>query len=141
MSANGTDKVTKSYKSKHMTKTYTALVFVLSCSGNAVAQAEVTFDWAIVGNPNNAGDVQSQGTFGAVDHVYRISKYEVTNAQYTEFLNAVDSIGTNPNSVYNSFMGSDLHSGIAFNARAASGSKYSTKRNLGNKPVNWVSNF
>ena len=41
--------------------------------------------------------MQDNGTFGAVDYVYRISKHEVTNAQYTEFLNAVDPTGANPN--------------------------------------------
>ena len=34
-------------------------------------------------NPNNL-------RFAAVDYTYRISKYEVTNDQYTAFLNAVD---------------------------------------------------
>jgi hypothetical protein len=54
---------------------------ILTCVGLAVLclslsnlRAEVTFDWAIVGNPGNAGDVQSQGTFGAVANTYRISK-------------------------------------------------------------------
>lgn len=36
-------------------------------------QAEVTFDWATVGNPGNAPDTTG---FGAVSYVYRISKYE-----------------------------------------------------------------
>ena len=85
-------------------------------------------------NPNNL-------RFGSVADTYRISKHEVTNDQYTEFLNAVDPMGTNPNSVYSSFMGSDARGGIAFNAGAASGSKYSTKTNMGNKPVNYVSFF
>ncbi len=38
-------------------------------------------------------------------------------------------------------MGSDVRGGIAFNSGAASGSKYSTKTNMGNKPVNYVSFF
>jgi hypothetical protein len=38
-------------------------------------------------------------------------------------------------------MGSNPRGGIAFNAGAASGSKYSTKTNMGNKPVNYVSFF
>jgi formylglycine-generating enzyme len=116
------------------------LVFVLATSGGT-AHAVVTFDWATVGNPGNAGDVQPNGTFGAVDYVYRISKHEVTNDQYTEFLNAVDPMGINPNSVYSSNMGAEARGGIAYDAGAASGSKYSSKSNMGNKPVNYVSFF
>ena len=48
-----------------------------------------------------------QGQLGAVANTYRISKYEVTNDQYAEFLNAVaatDSFpGADPN-LYNSTM-------------------------------------
>lgn len=100
--------------------------------------AHVNFDWATVGNSGNAPD--STG-FGAVSYVFRISKYEVTNAQYTEFLNAVDPMGTNPNDVYRASMGSSARGGITFNGGATSGAKYSTKTNMGNKPVNYVSFF
>ncbi len=55
-----------------------------------------------VGNVGNAGDVQLQGTFGAVDYAYNIGKYEVTAGQYTEFLNAVAS--TDPYGLYNGSM-------------------------------------
>ena len=77
-----------------------APLFVACClclsTGNLFAV--VTFDWATVGNPGNAGEEGPGpvfGTYGAVSYVYRISKHEVTNAQYTEFLNAVDPIGGN----------------------------------------------
>jgi formylglycine-generating enzyme required for sulfatase activity len=102
---------------------------------------QVAFDWATVGNPGNAGDVQRQGTFGAVADVYRISKHEVTNDQYADFLNSVDAAGSNPNAVYSVWSQLDPRSGIDFNAGGASGSKYSSKTNMGNKPVNYVSFF
>jgi hypothetical protein len=35
----------------------------------------VTIDTVIVGDPGNAGDVQTQGIFGAVAYNYRIGKY------------------------------------------------------------------
>jgi formylglycine-generating enzyme len=108
--------------------------FFVALSG--ALHAHVTFDWATVGNSGNAPD--STG-FGAVNNVYRISKYEVTNAQYTEFLNAVDPMGTNPNGVYRGSMGSSARGGIVFNGEADSGWKYSNKTNMGNKPVNYVS--
>ena len=125
-------------------KSNTAIAFLALLLCSATAHAVVTFDWATVGNPGNGPDqlytVTDQHLVRS-RYTYRISKYEVTNDQYTEFLNAVDPMGTNPNSVYNSNMGSDARGGIAFNAGAASGSKYSTKTNMGNKPVNYVSFF
>ena len=96
----------------------------------------VTFEWVSVGNPGNAYDTSG---YGGVTNTYRISAHEVTNDQYTEFLNAVDPAGTNPNSVYNASMGSDAAGGISFNAGATNGSKYSVKTDMGNKPVNFVS--
>ena len=85
----------------------------------------VTIDYATVGNPGNPANGATG--WGSVSEVYKISKYETTNAQYTEFLNKVDAAGTNPNGVYNAQMGSDVTGGITFNSGAASGSKYSVK--------------
>jgi formylglycine-generating enzyme required for sulfatase activity len=99
----------------------------------------VTIDTVPVGNPGNAGEVQSQGTFGAVGYNYRIGKHEVTNAQYVEFLNGVDPTGTNTLALYNSSMSSDANGGINFNGGAANGSKYEIKSARDNNPVVWVS--
>jgi formylglycine-generating enzyme required for sulfatase activity len=88
-----------------------------------------------VGNPGNGGDVQPQGTFGAVDYVYRISKHEVTNAQYTEFLNAVDPTGANALSLYHPGMSSDVLGGINLDSFAANASKYQVKSGRDNNPV------
>ncbi len=92
-----------------------------------------------VGNPGNAGDVQPNGTFGSVPYTYRIGKYEVTNAQYVEFLNGVDPTGANALGLYFSFMTSDARGGINFNAGAANGSKYEIKPGRDNNPVVYVS--
>lgn len=67
------------------------------------ASAVVAIDWATVGDPGNACDVQSQGCFGSVAESYRIGKFEVTNDQYAEFLNAVAV--TDTNGLYSIFMG------------------------------------
>ncbi len=69
--------------------------------------AEVMFDWATVGNPGNVDDTIG---YGGVDYIYRMSKYEITNAQYTEFLNAVAA--TDTNRLYNTLMGSASLGGI-----------------------------
>jgi sulfatase modifying factor 1 len=83
-------------------KTTTSFAFLslaLCCASTAHA---VTFDWATVGNPGNVGDVQPQGTFGAVPYTYRISKHEVTNDQYAEFLSNVAV--SDPNGLFNAHM-------------------------------------
>ena len=104
--------------------------------------AQVTFDWATVGNPGNDPDQDyGDGQFGAVNYTYRISKYEVTNDQYTQFLNAVDPTGTSPhfNRAIIEWMGTTPQGGISFDESAVSGSKYAIRSNMGNKPVNYVS--
>ena len=104
----------------------------------APLQATVTIQWSTVGNAGNAND--STG-FGSVGYVYNIGTYEITNAQYTAFLNAADPGGTNTYSLYNGSMSSSARGGITFNSGAASGSKYAVKANMGDKPVNWVNWF
>jgi formylglycine-generating enzyme required for sulfatase activity len=117
----------------------------LSLALTATAAHAVTIDWVTVGDPGNAGETQTYSgtamTFGAVAESFRIMKYEWTNEQYVDFLNAVDPNGTNPNSVYSSFMGSDARGGISFTSGNAAGSKYAAKTNMGDKPVNYVNWF
>jgi formylglycine-generating enzyme required for sulfatase activity len=103
------------------------------------AFALVNIDYVSVGNAGNAADPVTGNLYGAVAYPYRIGKFEVTNAQYTEFLNAVDPSGTNANGIYNTSMGSDARGGISFSASAPSGSKYTIRTSMGDKPVNWVS--
>lgn len=67
-----------------------------------------------VGNPGNAPDSRynsrSRPGAGAVNYVYEIGKYEITNAQYTEFLNAVAA--SDPYELYHANMGSSSWGGI-----------------------------
>ena len=114
-----------------------ATCFVVWSSGPVLADY-VTFDWATVRNPSNAGESQPQGTFGAVDYNYRISKHEVTNAQYTTFLNVVAA--TDTHSLYNTLMGSNARGGITRSGSSGSYT-YSVKADMANKSVNYVSFF
>jgi formylglycine-generating enzyme len=98
----------------------------------------VTISTVPVGDPGNAGDVQSQGTFGAVGYNYRIGTTEVTNAQYVEFLNA--KAASDPLGLYNTNMGDVARGGIMRSGVAGSYS-YGVKTNMGDKPVNYVSFF
>ena len=118
-----------------------AIGFLASLTlATAVGQAAVTFDWATVGNPSNAADPLTGDLYGAVANSYSISKYETTNAQYVEFLNAVDASGANTRALYSSGMSTNGNSaGISFAAGNASGSKYGVLSGQGNKPVTFVS--
>ncbi|MBW2236830.1 MAG: SUMF1/EgtB/PvdO family nonheme iron enzyme [Deltaproteobacteria bacterium] len=100
----------------------------------------VTIDWVTVGDPGNACDVQFNRCFGAVARTYRVSKTEVTNTQYVEFLNAADPTGANMLALYSASMGSDAtFGGINFVGGNPNGSKYVVKSGFASKPVNYVS--
>ena len=104
----------------------------------------VTIDMVTVGNPGNANDTGGTNN-GAVNYSYQIGKYDVTIGQYTAFLNAADPNGTNPNSIYNASMGTDLIiAGISYTSGASAGSKYAVINNGGdssNRPITYVSWF
>ena len=74
------------------------------------ARATIAIATVPVGNAGNAGQVQSQGTFGAVGAGYSIGTFEVTNAQYAAFLNAVAA--TDTFALYNAGMGTNARGGI-----------------------------
>jgi formylglycine-generating enzyme required for sulfatase activity len=97
----------------------------------------VNIDWVTVGDPGNACDPQGQGCFGAVGYVYRIGKYEVTNAQYTEFLNA--KAAADPLDLYKFEMGSGF-GGITRSGNAG-GYTYNAIAGRADMPVNYVSFF
>lgn len=108
------------------------------------AHAFVDIPYVPIGNPGNAADPLNSVGFpgvGAVAYTYAIGKYEVTNAQYTQFLNLVDPAGANSLALYNPGMTSSLMGGINFNAGAANGSKFSLKAGYDNLPVVYVTFF
>jgi len=118
----------------HATPYWLATAAALFCLAPA-ASAEVVFAWVTVGVPGNACDNQSQGCFGSVADVYRISEAEVTNAQYAEFLNAVAK--TDANALYNAGMGSGL-GGITQSGSSGSYT-YSAIGGREDMPVSYVS--
>jgi formylglycine-generating enzyme len=112
------------------------LLFLMTAS----ASSGVTIDWVPVGNPMNAPDtrVMDDGTtgYGAVSYAYQISKHEVTNGQYAEFLNSVAGMDTF--GLYSPQMG--ILGGIA--RSGSSGSfVYNAVAGRENKPVNYVSSY
>src|SRR5262249_56018363 len=79
-----------------------AAIFLVALLASS-SWAAVTMAWTPVGNPGNACDPQSQGCFGSVSYEYRVGTYEVTNAQYAEFLNA--KAASDPLGLYDMAMG------------------------------------
>ena len=104
----------------------------LAANGASAADPETV----AVGDAGNKAD----GTgFGAVPYAYRIGKFEVTNEEYTEFLNGVAA--TDTHGLYDPRMASEQddenYGGIV--RFGTSGSfKYSVKAGKGKWPVNYV---
>ncbi len=66
----------------------------------ASAEVEIEIEWVTIGAAGNAclpvGPLAGLpgGCFGGVDDAYRIGKFEVTNLEYAEFLNAIAATDT-----------------------------------------------
>ena len=119
-----------------------ALMMVLPVVASAVTMEMVT-----VGDPGNPADPSDGSPFdpgiqnyGSVGYTYNIGMYEVMNSQYAEFLNSVAAVG-DAYGLYNSSMDSDPVGGIIRTGAGTIGDPYaySTKANMANKPVNYVS--
>jgi formylglycine-generating enzyme required for sulfatase activity len=99
-----------------------------------------------VGNPGNAADVIDDpygNPQGSVGYTYQMGQYDVTAAQYCQFLNSVAS--TDPYSLYNINMAGGPGSGACGVNRTGSPGSYSYNITSGysvkngNFPVNFVS--
>src|SRR5262245_4022952 len=103
----------------------------------ASSASAVTMAWTSVGNPGNACDPQSQGCFGAVPYAYSIGTYEVTNAQYVDFLNA--KAASDPLGLYNPLMGDSAILGGIIRSGSDGSYTYLAVAGRENRPVNYVS--
>jgi formylglycine-generating enzyme required for sulfatase activity len=108
-------------------------LFSVFMASACVASAAIPIDTVFVGDAGNANDTTG---YGGVGYNYYIGTYEVTNSQYTAFLNA--TAASDSNGLWNSNMGSDPRGGISRSGTSGSYT-YSTRANMGNKPVNYVS--
>src|SRR5262245_44074510 len=103
--------------------------------GIAWSASGVTMAWTFIGDPGNAADQSgacSNPACGAVSYSYSIGTYEVTNAQYAEFLNA--KAASDPHNLYNGLM-DILRSG------AAGTYSYEVTPGNENRPVTLVSYY
>jgi formylglycine-generating enzyme len=110
-----------------------SLLFAAGLLAASSASAMIYIDTVFVGDAGNSNDTTG---YGGVGYDYHIGTHEVTNSQYTAFLNA--TAATDTHSLYNSNMNSRTQGGIT--QTGSSGSyTYSVKSGFGNKPVNYVS--
>ena len=98
---------------KTMVRSFVAVALVASAVSSQadvfkMPSGETSLQFVTVGNPGNAADPTTG--YGAVGYTYQMGKYDVTNAQYIAFLNAVARLG-DPETLYVQ-SGSDPHLGI-----------------------------
>lgn len=95
----------------------------------------VEFEWLTVDNPGNAADITTG--FGAVEKTFLLAKYEVTNQQYSQFLNA--KAASDPLNLYSPTMGAGA-GGITRSGVPGSFT-YAPIEGREERPVNWVSYY
>jgi len=101
-----------------------------------IAEPEpVEMEWVTVGDAGNAADDTG---YGAVDYEYRIGKYEVTNAQYCAFLNAVAGVSDTYN-VYDPRMNDNTSYGGIQQIGSPGIYTYLTKGGRENWPIVYIS--
>lgn len=109
-------------------------VWTLVYTGVLFSRADIIFDTKYIGNAGNSPD--SNG-IGSVNYDYLIGTYEVTVAQYAEFLNAKAS--TDYYGLYSDSM-ETCPLGASIIRSGESGSyTYTTVAGKENEPVRWVS--
>ena len=115
------------------------ILLAISAAVCSTGQA-VTIETVLVGNAGNPGDTRYRNiSRGSVDYDFRIGKYEVTNAQYAEFLNAVDPTGGNALKLYEDVFELDNgNRGIIFNNEGENGAKFELKPGRENNPATFI---
>ncbi len=99
--------------------------------------AQASQDFVTVGDPNNPSDVVSG--CGSVENVFQISKFEVSNNQYAEFLNTV-ATSVDPYELYSSLMAEHFWGGIV-KIKTDNAIHYQVKKGYEKKPVTFVSYY
>jgi len=111
----------------------TVLILALAGAAPAVAgtDPQTGIEMVVVGAPGNAPDPSSG--LGAVAMPFRVGAFEVTNAEYVEFLNAVAA--DDPNGLYDTLMTTSDRGGIE-RTGAPGAWVYSVKPDFEDKPAN-----
>lgn len=129
--------------------TFTVTVRVIDGNGgmatesfqvNVANAGRITIETVPVGNPGNPPDdvttISGQSGFGAVSYSFRIGKFEVTNAQYAAFLNAIAATDT-----YELLTpgGADVAQFGIVRTGVSGSFQYAVKSGMANKPVTYMS--
>lgn len=114
--------------------------FLLAAGLLGNTAAAVNIDLVTVRNPGNPVDIRFGG-YGGVEYLYHIGKFEITAAQYTEFLNAVAR--TDTYGLYNPRMADTAPGTYGYGCNIQrTGSpgdySYSVPSAYANRPVNYV---
>jgi formylglycine-generating enzyme len=108
----------------------------------ASSSEALEMEYAIVGEPNNPSEPSNTyglPNLGTVSVPFRMGRYEVTNAQYAEFLNA--KAASDPYALYDGRMESDTtHGGIARSGVDGSYT-YAARPGFAARPVVYVNFF
>ncbi len=94
-------------------------------------------EFVMVDNPSNQADPIYN--FGQVDYNFLIGKYEITNRQYSDFLNSV-AVHEDPYGLYSKVLSDGILGGI-IRTKGSKGFTYSVKKGWENKPVTYLSWF
>jgi formylglycine-generating enzyme required for sulfatase activity len=135
----------------HVTGTILTLILLLAARAAqadvfTMPSGETSLQFVTVGDPGNVADtthVMPDGStgYGSVAASYRIGAYDVTAAQYCDFLNAVATTG-DPYGLYNPLMASTGSAGAGGCGISQSGSpdsyNYSVMASFVNASVNYV---
>jgi sulfatase modifying factor 1 len=109
------------------------IIIFLSAASRAVVIATVP-----VGSPGNSADPTTGSLYGAVPYSYRIGTYDVTNAQYVEFLNAKASTA-DPYGLWNTHGDPSNFVPNPISRTGAGPYTYAVAPSYANKPVTYVS--
>ena len=119
----------------------TLISFLVCAAWLAIAGSThaTSIDWVEIGAPANAADTATG--YGAVQYNYSLARFEVSNAQYANFLTSVASIA-DPNSLFSSSMTNSSNGGInKFRNKVRGVDYYLPKAGAGDKPVNYVTYY
>jgi len=121
---------------------YIMRVFLLSLCLGATVSVGLEIQMTTIGNPGNEPDhpgLIPSIEKGAVDYTYQISTYEITVAQYTDFLN--HKAASDPHGLYHTRMADPLMDGGPFILRAGGAGSYTYTAETGREtqPVRMVS--
>ena len=126
-----------------------SVLFVLSVPSSAnvfnLGPGVTNLEMVTVGDPGNAGELSGAGAggygynriCGSVSYTYDIGKYEVTAAQYADFLNKVAD--TDTYGLYNTNMWSGSYACKIQRSGNSGSYTYNVAADWANRPVNWVS--